>query len=188
MGLFKCLRESFKSHLTIFFFKQKTAYEIVSRDWSSDVCSSDLRFLKCQSLVAAAPRHLYCPFLVAAASPLLLLTDSRGGSSPDFYTAHFSMRQRPRFLKCPSPVAAAPRNLYCPFLVAAASPASFIDRFSLRQRPRLLYCPFLVAAAPRFLYCPFLLAAAPPLLLLTGSRSEERRVGKEGRSRWSPYH
>ena len=25
-----------------FFFKQKTAYEVVSRDWSSDVCSSDL--------------------------------------------------------------------------------------------------------------------------------------------------
>ena len=27
-----------------FFFKPKTAYEIVSRDWSSDVCSSDLDF------------------------------------------------------------------------------------------------------------------------------------------------
>src|SRR5213082_3647137 len=26
-----------------FFFKQKTAYEIVSGDWSSDVCSSDLK-------------------------------------------------------------------------------------------------------------------------------------------------
>src|SRR5213082_1369307 len=26
-----------------FFFKQKTAYEIVSGDWSSDVCSSDLQ-------------------------------------------------------------------------------------------------------------------------------------------------
>jgi len=25
-----------------FFFKQKTAYEIVVGDWSSDVCSSDL--------------------------------------------------------------------------------------------------------------------------------------------------
>ena len=25
-----------------FFFKQKTAYEIVDCDWSSDVCSSDL--------------------------------------------------------------------------------------------------------------------------------------------------
>ena len=27
----------------IFFFKQKTAYEIKECDWSSDVCSSDLR-------------------------------------------------------------------------------------------------------------------------------------------------
>src|SRR3546814_6953220 len=26
-----------------FFFKQKTAYELRSSDWSSDVCSSDLR-------------------------------------------------------------------------------------------------------------------------------------------------
>ena len=26
-----------------FFFKQKTAYEIKECDWSSDVCSSDLR-------------------------------------------------------------------------------------------------------------------------------------------------
>ena len=30
-----------------FFFKQKTAYEIVSRDWSSDVCSSDLSLTEC---------------------------------------------------------------------------------------------------------------------------------------------
>ena len=27
------------------FFKQKTAYEILRSDWSSDVCSSDLPFL-----------------------------------------------------------------------------------------------------------------------------------------------
>src|ERR671925_224423 len=33
---------AFSSFLFFFFFKQKTAYEIVSRDWSSDVCSSDL--------------------------------------------------------------------------------------------------------------------------------------------------
>src|ERR1044071_10362986 len=30
------------SMLVFFFFKQKTAYEISTRDWSSDVCSSDL--------------------------------------------------------------------------------------------------------------------------------------------------
>src|SRR3546814_4987655 len=28
--------------LSIFFFKQKTAYEMLISDWSSDVCSSDL--------------------------------------------------------------------------------------------------------------------------------------------------
>ena len=28
----------------LFFFKQKTAYEIGTGDWSSDVCSSDLKF------------------------------------------------------------------------------------------------------------------------------------------------
>src|ERR1044071_2861462 len=30
------------SYALLFFFKQKTAYEISTRDWSSDVCSSDL--------------------------------------------------------------------------------------------------------------------------------------------------
>ena len=29
--------------VVFFFFKQKTAYEIYQCDWSSDVCSSDLR-------------------------------------------------------------------------------------------------------------------------------------------------
>ena len=30
------------SAVLFFFFKQKTAYEMVTSDWSSDVCSSDL--------------------------------------------------------------------------------------------------------------------------------------------------
>ena len=43
-----CLEFVFYSFLTFvvvfffFFFKQKTAYEIGTGDWSSDVCSSDL--------------------------------------------------------------------------------------------------------------------------------------------------
>ena len=31
----------------VFFFKQKTAYEIGTGDWSSDVCSSDLNYWCC---------------------------------------------------------------------------------------------------------------------------------------------
>ena len=47
--------------IIFFFFKQKTAYEMCGRDWSSDVCSSDLPSLNmggrnsialCQGIVA----------------------------------------------------------------------------------------------------------------------------------------
>ena len=61
--------------------------------------------LYCPFLVAAAPCFLYCPFLVAAACGLFIITNSRCGSTPAFYTAHFSLRRRPGFL-------------YCQFLVA----------------------------------------------------------------------
>src|SRR3546814_11052838 len=39
-GLYSCC---FSPIYLIFFFKQKTAYEMRISDWSSDVCSSDLR-------------------------------------------------------------------------------------------------------------------------------------------------
>src|SRR3546814_10621208 len=47
---------------SVFFFKQKTAYEMRISDWSSDVCSSDLtdigRTPKCAGhLIAFAHRH-----------------------------------------------------------------------------------------------------------------------------------
>src|SRR3546814_3060843 len=37
---------SFSVSVVFFFFKQKTAYEMRISDWSSDVCSSDLRHLR----------------------------------------------------------------------------------------------------------------------------------------------
>src|SRR3546814_1880720 len=40
-----CSLSSFVCLILLFFFKQKTAYEMRISDWSSDVCSSDL---KCQ--------------------------------------------------------------------------------------------------------------------------------------------
>src|SRR3546814_2297851 len=41
--------------LVFFFFKQKTAYEMRISDWSSDVCSSDLRRPADRSTEGAAP-------------------------------------------------------------------------------------------------------------------------------------
>src|SRR3546814_1236375 len=36
--------DCFLVYLLVFFFKQKTAYEVRISDWSSDVCSSDLLY------------------------------------------------------------------------------------------------------------------------------------------------
>src|SRR3546814_10932542 len=41
----------------IFFFKQKTAYEMRISDWSSDVCSSDLSLLRSLSPGGSADRR-----------------------------------------------------------------------------------------------------------------------------------
>ena len=44
LTILRCLLKLMDYALAFFFFfKQKTAYEFVDCDWSSDVCSSDLR-------------------------------------------------------------------------------------------------------------------------------------------------
>src|SRR6056297_4022141 len=40
-----CMLTAIRLLLTFFFFKQKTAYEFLRSDWSSDVCSSDLALM-----------------------------------------------------------------------------------------------------------------------------------------------
>src|SRR3546814_7946988 len=52
--LFSCLIYSFLSFILFFFFKQKTAYELRISDWSSDVCSSDLKICRQLSLPSSA--------------------------------------------------------------------------------------------------------------------------------------
>src|SRR3546814_9918543 len=41
----ECFTVVISNFVSFFFFKQKTAYEMRISDWSSDVCSSDLRLL-----------------------------------------------------------------------------------------------------------------------------------------------
>ena len=167
------------------------------------VCSGGLFFFFFFFFNDTATTEIYTLSLHDA---LPILPICHCGSAPSFYPAHFSLRQHHRFLYCPFLVAAAALFLYCPVLVAAApplfiftnsrcgsAPAFYSAHFSLRQRPRFLYCPFLVAAAPRFFLPNSRCRSAPSFYpahfsLRQHPRSEERRVGKECRSRWSPYH
>ena len=54
----------------LFFFEQKTAYEVCGRDWSSVVCSSDLRG-DADALDRRACDGDRVPDVVAAARPAL---------------------------------------------------------------------------------------------------------------------
>ena len=116
-----CLFDSI--FVLFFFFKQKTAYEIGTGDWSSDVCSSDLIFF----------------------------AKNRGKQSNTFWGRTSNI-----------------------FFAKSGYRISWIMYFS-RQGGE--------SGATRSARdsVSFLDPWNPP-------RSEERRVGKECRSRWSPYH
>src|SRR3546814_18040716 len=47
------------SLLFVFFFKQKTAYEMRISDWSSDVCSSDLQGVPMENLLNLAGKNAF---------------------------------------------------------------------------------------------------------------------------------
>src|SRR3546814_2326112 len=62
----------------VFFFKQKTAYEMRISDWSSDVCSSDLTCLDaCTCTAAAATSTSLLRPLARFVSPCNRLSDLR---------------------------------------------------------------------------------------------------------------
>src|SRR3546814_2450806 len=48
----------FLYYLFFFFFKQKTAYEMRISDWSSDVCSSDLRYAQTRIIAERQDRRV----------------------------------------------------------------------------------------------------------------------------------
>ena len=111
--------------VVFFFFKQKTAYEILTCDWSSDVCSSDLAISyggyrqKSREAQPTIPQ-LKEDMKIMHAMGIRILR-----------TYNVQLAQAPNILKAISELKEEDENF---------------------------------------------------------ERSEERRVGKECRSRWSPYH
>src|SRR3546814_6451639 len=81
----------------IFFFKQKTAYEMRISDWSSDVCSSDLRDAEpareadppgdAQGQPAAPPDGVQC-------DPKLFVQSVHWGAGPWVQLGRASCRER----------------------------------------------------------------------------------------------
>src|SRR3546814_10996446 len=76
---------TFVVHICFFFFKQKTAYEMRISDWSSDVCSSDLK----HKTMFAKSWPIGVPLKLAAQYQI---------SPPSFGLRGFSLFSQPRNL------------------------------------------------------------------------------------------
>ena len=116
--------------LFFFFFKQKTAYEMCGRDWSSDVCSSDLSMSPC---------------IMGKGDLELAIRVFRKGRVTISMSNETSLRVETKVNKVAAQLCTDGKYM-CSRLLRVNE-----EDFNLR-------------------------------------RSEERRVGKECRSRWSPYH
>src|SRR2546427_13219641 len=81
--------------------------------------------------------------------------------------------------------------LVCGLLLASASAAVGVAAAAVSQRELTRWASYRLRggrAAAQVLENPGRVLATANALTTIGVRSEERRVGKECRSRWSPYH
>src|SRR5256885_10751613 len=115
--------------MIFFFFSSRRRHTRLQGDWSSDVCSSDLkpRYDEHHVHVHESPNSMLAPLMILAVLSIV------GG-----------------------------------WFAAPAFLPGGTDYFARFLQP--VFAGVEVAGAE------------------AGARSEERRVGKEGRSRWSPYH
>src|SRR3546814_13010550 len=82
-----------------FFVKQKTAYEMRISDWSSDVCSSDLRTCRARLFGGPAAGWFlffgYQLFIILAATGYLAgITQGREYAEPEWYTDLWRSEER----------------------------------------------------------------------------------------------
>ena len=155
----------------VFFFKQKTAYEIKECDWSSDVCSSDLEFeqLKTDSRIDEyqikinfiGRIHLFPKDVKEKMYYLMDKTKNNNGSIINFAMAYGGREE----------VIDAVKKVAEQIKQGNLS----VDDINEESFSKNLYTE-----------------DEPDLIIRTGgdhrtsNRSEERRVGKECRSSWSP--
>src|SRR3546814_15591860 len=146
--------------LIVFFFKQKTAYEMRISDWSSDVCSSDLYYFRRSSPFVSC-NVLGTPRKTAGAG----LSDERQGKSCAPPDAHFCHR-----IVIETGLKAEITHLHRCSREAFAGPADGSSRCFPPQRSR----PAMPRRRP----------ADTGAASMRACRSDERRDGTGGVSTW----
>src|SRR3546814_4724360 len=147
------------------FFQQKTAYEVRISDWSSDVCSSDLRASDAFIRLIDKPHRF-------ESAP-----EARGYGPTSFYLEQLDLSMN----GIPNGILKVDKK---------KKPLKNQGLFKmLADRVRF---ELTVRLNVHWISSPAHSTTLPPVLSCCAFRSEERRVGKECvstcRSRWSPYH
>ena len=152
------------------------------RDWSSDVCSSDLRdelaYTRLWGVVYETPQ-LYAPRVLDIARHLKADIASEG---------ELTARRMQSII-----LAARQAVQYVPYLKPGALVITCADRDDILLLTTLAVSRGIPIAGILLTHSSII---DPQMMELVGPvlgtgvllRSEERRVGKECRSRWSPYH
>ena len=185
----------------IFFFKQQTAYDIKECDWSSDVCSSDLR---AEVIEVQGKPVVICTTATTKPTPEILnrfsivkLDESEEQTRRTYLAEEEEYNSGIQdFLSTLKPY-----NVNIPMMmkkkIAEVFPA---QKTQLRRAfPRFLDLVKSITIFYQLLksnsngeinadWEDYDLAVRIFRNYRSGIRSEERRVGKECRSRWSPYH
>ena len=160
-----------------------TAYEIVKSDWSSDVCSSDLVYIsmrgECPELLEYYQEKTGMEFVEQAGSSYLFTDGSRNEvASSEVYWGRYTVWVLPAMEAAENSDA----EQY------DAKPVIYLyPEKETEVTVKLNYAGELTCTYPAY-NDGWKVSASPDGTLTDADRSEERRVGKECRSRWSPYH
>ena len=162
-----------------FFFKQKTAYEIKECDWSSDVCYSDLYVLLLAAL-RSVPKSLEAPRDYNDVNINGVLTMLQAASK----------RQVKRLVFSSSSSIYGDTDV---FPEKEDALPLLISPYALSKLAGEYYCRIFSEFFNVETVCLRYFNVFGPKQALDDEyavvvRSEERRVGKECRSRWSPQH
>src|SRR2546422_2906114 len=173
------------------FFQSRRRHAICSRDWSSDVCSSDLRTAR--ALVAAEPRAEIHVFTDGA----FTLPQSQDVADPRVRWVGVGRQGQNVAITS----LAIRKNYYGAFDYQAfvslvnysVEPQTFSFRLELDGKSIAEKEVTLEPSVRRSVVLPFSHNGGGTVTARLRidddlARSEERRVGKECRSRWSPYH
>ena len=191
--------------MIVFFFKQKTAYEIKECDWSSDVCSSDLEGLEKRGFAIA---KLDKPVKYLGVKPRIILEKLKNNvrSNAEEKIIELSgIKKTEEFLKLEElykiglvPVKKEDLSVA---LKGKSNISNHIKEIIKNAEKEVIICTNAeeLISKERLFHQTFdtlrksnikikVALSGNERLIKQIGRSEERRVGKECRSRWSPYH